>query len=66
MDRLINKIKSLAHSANTNQQKISQFIIDQNFDLSRYSATKVGAELGLSDSSVIRYAKQLGCQASPT
>ncbi|WP_367989319.1 MurR/RpiR family transcriptional regulator [Vibrio sp. NTOU-M3] len=65
MNSIINKVKTLAHSANSNEQKISQFIIEHDFDLSTQSATKVGAALGISDSSVIRYAKSLGCSGFP-
>ncbi len=65
MESIINKVKALAHSSNQNENKISNFIISQQFDLSQYSATKVGAQLGISDSSVIRYAKSLGCSGFP-
>ncbi|MDA1380274.1 MurR/RpiR family transcriptional regulator [Plesiomonas shigelloides subsp. oncorhynchi] len=65
MDNLINKVKTLLHSTNQNEQKISRFIVEQQFDLSELSATKVGMLLGISDSSVIRYAKSLGCSGFP-
>lgn len=65
MENIINKVKALAHSSNQNENKISNFIISQQFDLSKYSATKVGFQLGISDSSVIRYAKSLGCSGFP-
>ncbi|NVD05631.1 MurR/RpiR family transcriptional regulator [Vibrio sp. JPW-9-11-11] len=65
MESIINKVKALAHSSNLNEQKISHFIIEQQFDLAKYSATKVGAKLGISDSSVIRYAKSIGCSGFP-
>lgn len=65
MESIINKVRALAHSPNQNEQKISHFIIDQQFDLSKLSATKVGAKLGISDSSVIRYAKSIGCTGFP-
>ncbi|MFL1913893.1 MurR/RpiR family transcriptional regulator [Plesiomonas shigelloides] len=65
MDNLINKVKTLLHSTNQNEQKISRFIVEQLFDLSELSATKVGMLLGISDSSVIRYAKSLGCSGFP-
>ena len=65
MDSLINKVKTLLHSTNQNEQKISRFIVEQQFDLSELSATKVGMLLGISDSSVIRYAKSLGCSGFP-
>lgn len=65
MKNIINKVKALAHSHNVNQQKISHFIIDLHFDLAQYSATKMGAQLGISDSSIIRYAKSLGCSGFP-
>lgn len=65
MNTLINKVKALEYSANVNEQKIAQFIIEQNFDLARQSATKMGATLGISDSSIIRFAKSLGCSGFP-
>ncbi len=65
MESIINKVKALSHSINWNEQKISHFIIEQQFDLSKFSATKVGVRLGISDSSVIRYAKSLGCSGFP-
>lgn len=65
MDKLINKVKTLVHSSNQNEQKLSQLIVERQFDLSELSATKVGALLGISDSSVIRYAKSLGCSGFP-
>ncbi|MGL4928932.1 MAG: MurR/RpiR family transcriptional regulator, partial [Plesiomonas sp.] len=65
MDNLINKVKTLIHSTNQNEQKLSLFIVEQQFDLSKLSATKVGALLSISDSSVIRYAKSLGCSGFP-
>ncbi len=65
MESIINKVKTLAHSTNLNEQKISHFIIEQQFDLAKFSATKVGAKLGISDSSVIRYAKSIGCSGFP-
>ncbi|MDD1782791.1 MurR/RpiR family transcriptional regulator [Enterovibrio sp. ZSDZ35] len=65
MNTLVNKVKALLHSKNANEQKISQFIVDVAFDLADQSATKVGAQLGISDSSIIRYAKSLGCSGFP-
>lgn len=65
MESIINKVKVLAHSTNLNEQRISHFIIEQQFDLAKFSATKVGAKLGISDSSVIRYAKSIGCSGFP-
>ncbi|KXF80707.1 MurR/RpiR family transcriptional regulator [Enterovibrio coralii] len=65
MNTLVNKVKALLYSTNVNEQKISQFIVDLGFDLAEQSATKVGAQLGISDSSIIRYAKGLGCTGFP-
>ncbi len=65
MESIINKVKVLAHSTNLNEQRISHFIIGQQFDLAKFSATRVGAKLGISDSSVIRYAKSIGCSGFP-
>nr|WP_086938531.1 MurR/RpiR family transcriptional regulator [Thaumasiovibrio occultus] len=65
MSGIVNKIKALLQNGNPNEQKISQYVIDHHFDLSKLSATKLGAELGMSDSSVIRYAKLLGCSGFP-
>ncbi|SKA68808.1 MurR/RpiR family transcriptional regulator [Enterovibrio nigricans] len=65
MNAFVNKVKALLHSKRANERKISQFIVDLGFDLAEQSATKVGAQLGMSDSSIIRYAKSLGCSGFP-
>lgn len=53
------------HSKNRTDQRISAFIIEHQFDLSALNATKMGEALGISDSSVIRYAKAMGCSGFP-
>lgn len=65
MGTIISKIKALVHSKNRTDQRISAFIIEHHFDLSALNATKMGEVLGISDSSVIRYAKAMGCSGFP-
>lgn len=65
MGTIISKIKALVHSKNRTDQRISAFIIEHQFDLSALNATKMGEVLGISDSSVIRYAKAMGCSGFP-
>lgn len=65
MNSLISKVKALVNSKNSNEQRISRFIIEQQFDLSKQSATSMGKALGISDSSIIRYTKSLGCSGFP-
>lgn len=65
MGTIISKIKALMHSKNRTDQRISAFIIEHQFDLSALNATKMGEALGISDSSVIRYAKAMGCSGFP-
>lgn len=65
METIISKIKTLANAQNASDKQISLFIIEQGFDLSALSATKMGRLLGRSDSTIIRYAKALGCSGFP-
>lgn len=65
METIISKIQSLAHAKNSVDRRISAFLIERHFDISDLSATRMGQELGISDSSVIRYAKTLGCTGFP-
>ncbi len=65
METIISKIKSLVHTGKHGERAISNFIIAQEFDLSTMSATRVAKTLGISDSTVIRYARMLGCSGFP-
>lgn len=65
MDTLISKINALRHTKNSSDRRISAFIIARQFDIASLSATRMGQALGLSDSSIIRYAKALGCRGFP-
>lgn len=65
METIISKIKSLVHTGKHGERAISTFIIAQEFDLSTMSATSVAKTLGISDSTVIRYARMLGCSGFP-
>lgn len=65
MESIISKIQALANAKTGGDRRISTFLIARNFDISDLSATRMGQELGISDSSVIRYAKALGCSGFP-
>lgn len=65
METIISKIRTLATAQNVSDRQISIFIIEKEFDLSALSATKIGQILNISDSTVIRYAKALGCSGFP-
>ena len=65
MESIISKIQALANAKTSGDRRISTFLIARNFDISDLSATRMGQELGISDSSVIRYAKALGCSGFP-
>ncbi|WP_433638873.1 MurR/RpiR family transcriptional regulator [Kluyvera georgiana] len=65
MESIISKIQALAEAKNGGDRRISTYLIERNFDISDLSATRMGQELGISDSSVIRYAKALGCSGFP-
>ncbi|WP_434584760.1 MurR/RpiR family transcriptional regulator [Klebsiella sp. R390] len=65
MDTIISKIRALVHTGKRGERAISTFIIAQGFDLSTMSATRVAQALDISDSTVIRYARMLGCNGFP-
>lgn len=65
METIISKIKALVHTGKRGERVISTFIIEQGFDLSAMSATRVAQALEISDATVIRYARMLGCNGFP-
>jgi Transcriptional regulators len=65
METIISKIRALVHTGKRGDRAISTFIIEQGFDLSTMSATRMAQTLAISDSTVIRYAKMLGCNGFP-
>lgn len=65
METVISKIRALVHAGKRGDRAISTFIIEQGFDLSAMSATRVAQALEISDSTVIRYARMLGCNGFP-
>ncbi|WP_299996331.1 MurR/RpiR family transcriptional regulator [uncultured Cedecea sp.] len=65
METVISKIRALVHTGKRGERAISTFIIEQGFDLSAMSATRVAQALEISDSTVIRYARMLGCKGFP-
>ncbi len=60
MSEIISKIKALTESGNHSERKLSRFIVDRNFDISKLSAAKLGDMANVSDASVIRFSKNLG------
>lgn len=65
METIISKIRALVHTGKRGERAISTFIIEQGFDLAAMSATRMAQTLAISDSTVIRYAKMLGCNGFP-
>lgn len=60
MGEIMNKINALVGSKNQSERKLSRVIIDSELDIATLSAVKLGLLAGVSDASVIRFAKSLG------
>ncbi len=62
---LIEKIESVYSSLSKGQKKISKYILE-HYDKAAYmTASKLGAEVGVSESTVVRYAIELGFDGYP-
>ena len=60
MSEIMNKINALVGSKNQSERRLSRLIIDSELDVATLSAVKLGLLAGVSDASVIRFAKSLG------
>ena len=59
-NNVLNQIEQAFDSYSKGQKKIAQFILDQYDKAAFMTASKLGQEVGVSESTVVRFANALG------
>ena len=65
MDNLIRKMKDRYHSFSKGQKLIANFMTDHYDKAAFMTAAKLGEEVGVSESTVVRFANEMGYDGYP-